>query len=263
YTDDGGAVCADTMLGTLSNGQRGAHGALQGDFRINTSIATMVAQATGLDYGLPHSSNGEASLGNPFFDSDVDILSGSDVMREGPKEGLQPFPSLANVALFTNEQLMLGDGNQNPILTQNAYDYFNSIPDVIGPNTSIAFGVGNTVVTPPIGYVTGTGANDHISIVNDPANPGMMLVTIDSYRDASYVPTSLIRSVSYDLDPSVLNTLMVEMGNGDDQLDLDPTIPGLAALSIQIFGGGGRNSFSMVDNGDDDVLISPSNLQSF
>src|SRR5262249_22169183 len=67
----------------------------------------------------------------------------------------------------------------------------------------------------------------------------------------------------YDLDPSMLNTLMVEMGNGDDQLDLDPTIPGLAALSIQIFGGGGRNSFSMVDNGDDDVLISPSNLQSF
>src|SRR5262249_49272931 len=212
---------------------------------------------------LEHTSSGEPSVGNPFFNSDVDLLSRSDIMRQGPQELFQPFPSLNTVSVFSRLPLMVGDTNQDPTFQQNAYDYLTNLTDWIGPNTLIAIGAGNALIVPNIGYITGSGANNHISLVNDPANPGMILVTIDAYRDTTYTPSALIESFSYDIDPTAISTLMIENCGGDCQLDLDTSLPGLAALNIEIFGGIGVNNVSFVDDGTHDVAIQAANLNAF
>ena len=272
YADNGAAVAADTtaqILMTLDPGLT----ASTAPFRFNTAMADLVAQEAMIDYGLQHSNPGEPSIGNPFSNSDVDLLTGSDVMRDGPQEAGQPFPSLGNMDFFTRLPMMVGDFNQVQALTQNAYDQLTgavdigilpavvntsagttetfidggSLADIIGPNP-----IG-------VGYVTGTGAFDHISLVNDTAT-GMIDVTVDAYRDASFDPSSLITTFSYTIDPTTITELIIEAGNSNDQIDVDPTIVTSTPLIFQVFGGGGTNNFSMQDNGSDTVQIVAANL---
>ena len=275
YADNGSAVAADTIARVLLNLDPNL-AAAQAPYQFNTAVADIAAQEVAIDYGIQHTSSGEPSIGAPFFDTDVDLLSGSDVMRDGPQEAGQPFPSLSNVAVFTRFPLMLGDFNQDPAVTQNAYDQFvgttdifipdslntvdgGSLADIIGPDTAV-------------GYVTGTGAFDHISLVND-TGTGMIDVTVDAFRDNTFSPSAFIGSFSYPIDPTGLDSLLVETGNSDDQVDIDPTItlgggiivtqgPG-SLTGIQIFGGGGVNNFSMADNGSDTVAVTATNLNTF
>jgi FG-GAP-like repeat/FG-GAP repeat len=275
YADNGAAVAADTIAQLALDPNLVDPTTNQPLVRFNTAVANLATQVGALTYGgqynltdamgnpvldpvtmlpitetMEHSSSGEASIGNPFFDADVDLLTGSDVMREGPQELGMPFPSLDNVSVFSRFPMMVGDTNQDPTFTQNSYDYMVNLTDWIGP-------------APGVGYVTGTGAPDHITLVNDPNTPGMILVTVDAYRDASFDPSQLIATYSYDIDPTTITTLYIETGNNNDQVDFDPAIPGLSAIALNIFGGGGVNNFSLDDNGTDDVSISPANLDTF
>jgi hypothetical protein len=273
YADNGAAVAADTIARLSVNLTDPVTGVTA--LRYNTGVADIASQMIGLDYGLQHTSTGEATVGNPSFDTDVDLLSGSDVMRDGPQEAGQPFPSLNNVSVFSRFPLELGDFNQDPTEVQNAYDQLVGTTDILVPDEDNTLDGGSLAEVfgpePGVGYVTGTGAFDHISLVNDTAT-GMIDVTVDAFRDNTYSPGSFIESFSYSIDPTGLDALLIETGNSDDQVDLDPTIalntgiigggPG-SLEGIQIFGGGGVNNFSMADNGSDTVAITATNLLTF
>jgi len=267
YADGGAAVNADTIAFQALN----LAGSVAGNrtIQFNVACANVATQVGMLTYGLQyidsntltlhsieHSQDGLSSVGNPYFNTDTELLTGSDVLREGPQELLQGFPALNAVSFLSNLDLMVGDANQNPLLKQNAYDYFTQMTDWIGPSPL------------GVGYVTGTGAHDHISIVDNPVNPGVgqALVTIDSYRLPTMDASSLIQSVSYTLDLTTLSFLEIEGGNGNDQIDMDASISGLANLRIDVFGGDGVgeiNNFSLTGDGTQDVSIVTSNFDVF
>jgi hypothetical protein len=255
YSDGAGAVCADTIRDE----------ALAGKTSLISAIATVAAQEAGYSYGLVHTQNGEAKINNPFFDPDVDLLSSSDMMREGRHENVNdPQPSLDDVAVFSRIPLMVGDLNQDPAIQQSAYDILVSNPDV-GPNTGTAL---NQFFGQNVLYVTGTGASDRITITPDLTNPLAANVTVDTYRTGEMLPADLINSFTYSLDftlpaGALSNALFIDAGRGDDQIEIDPTIAGLVGTSIEIFGGGGKDNISFAGTGTEDVAIAVANLDSF
>ncbi|HZZ28748.1 MAG TPA: hypothetical protein VFE46_12165 [Pirellulales bacterium] len=273
YSDAGVAVDAAQIL------QR----ALAGSLKLDTAISTIAAQMAAITYGgayvftdpttmvqteeiLEHTNTGVASPANPFSDPDVSLLTSSDIMREGPAENGLPAPTLNNVSVFTRMPLMIGDGNQVPTFVQNAYDFFANDPDVgaqLGTDLNALSGFPFSKVA----FVTGSGAFDDVSITNDLANPGMALVTVNAYRDATFSPNSFITTFSYDVDltPGLLttNVLLIELGNSNDQLDIDPSTANLAGTEILVFGGGGVDNMSLLDNGTDSISMAPENVDFF
>ncbi len=116
YSDGGGAVCADTIFDS----------ALSGNVRANVAIAAVAAQLAGKIYSLRPTNSGEASLNHPFFNSDVDLLTSSDVMRHGPREALVPIPTGQDLPFYTRFNLMVGGTNQNIGSTTNAFNSWAS-----------------------------------------------------------------------------------------------------------------------------------------
>jgi hypothetical protein len=269
--DSAAAVSADTITREILQGF--ADGTLTSGNSIISSLATVVAQMASVTYGMGQTSSGEPFVGNPFFDTDVDILSRSDIMREGRHESvLAEQPSLNQVSVFSRLPLMLGDFNQDPLFTQNAYDFWVNNIDV-GPNNGTDFNLIGTIGTTflfgqNVLYVTGTGAYDHITIADDPANPGMALVTIDAFRTAAMAPSDFLGTFSYDLDftlplGAIGNSLIIEGCDNADQIDIDPNLPGLAGTQVVIFGGAGIDNISMIGTGAEDVSVAVGNVEFF
>src|SRR5262249_29177730 len=130
YSDGGGAVMADSIIDWAIDFQRNGNQALHGQVNANVAIATSIAQMAAVTWGLTHTHDGVASAKNPFFDDDLNLLSGSDVMREGPEEARVPIETDINVPVFSRQDLMLGDFNQDPGTTQNAYNFFINNVDI-------------------------------------------------------------------------------------------------------------------------------------
>jgi hypothetical protein len=257
YSDGGGAVMADTIITEH----------LAGKSNVITAVATVAAQLAGRNFGLLATHKGEATQTNPFFDPDVNVLSGTDAMREGRYENEDnQQPSLDEVAVFSRVPLMVGDLNQNPALTQNAYDFLVNNVEV-GPNTGTGL-ISTTLIQANILYVTGTGASDRIKIAPDPADPLKALVTVEAYRTAAMAPEDLITTFDYSLDftlppLALFNGLLIDAGRGDDQIEIDSTIAGLVGTNIEIFGGGGKDNISFSGTGAEDVNIVVANVDSF
>ena len=99
YADGGGAVCADAIM-QLAN---------QGRLNANIGIATNVAQMAASIWGIQQLNDGLASTNNGFFDADIQMLTSSDIMREGPQDAnvvpgvtdLQLYPTMTDVAYFS------------------------------------------------------------------------------------------------------------------------------------------------------------------
>ncbi len=294
YSDGGGAVNADVIFDkALASGFNGNTNVADA-INPNVAIASVAAQIAGFSWDLVHSSSGEAQAFNPFFDADIDVLSSSDIMRQGPGPNVarSNFPTSIDMPFFQNYSMMCGDFNQDPTSTDpsqtfagnfNAYDQFINDPD-IGPN---AGGIpGNPFPLGIGGYITGTGAFDVIKITPD-ANPDLIDVTVSPFRDNSYQASSFISTWSerlgnftsfdtstpgqngslagpetYSIDITSGLPILIELGRGSDLLQIDPTIQGVIFV---VYGGeNGVDNLQMIDNpiGGQSVTVTPSNLNS-
>ncbi len=283
YSDGGGAVAADEIFDkALANGYNGTT-KVQSIVNPNVAIADVAAQIAAQSWGLIHSSDGEAKPFNPFFDTDIDMLSGSDVMRQGPgpNAGATSFPTTFDMPFFQRYSMMDGDLNQNVTNVDptqlgtgatSAYDALVNDPD-IGPNTGAQY---NLVNNPFNGtgaeYVSGTGAFDVINITA--GAPGFANVSISPFRDDTYSAASFISSWSetqgafttfatpetYTIDLSS-GVVLIEAGLNTDLIRIDPTLSGVQFI---VFGGASIDNLVLDDSasGAESIRVDPSNINS-
>lgn len=271
YSDGGGAVLADEIIDYVVAGQNN----LGPPINANVAMATTASQAAAYTFGLNQTSDGEAKPWNKFFDTNIDLLTSSDVMRQGPFIS-NTFPTALNMPTFTNFDMMLGNFNDQFTNVQNEYTTLVNNPD---------FGSSG------IAFVSGTGAYDKISLTPN-ANPDLVNVTVMPFSDASFSDdsfistfnsntnsfTSLANPYSYTIDIST-GALLIEAGNNADQIFIDPTIFSavlaahpltLTSLNVFVFGGEGLqgsevDTIRMTSNGTQTINVTPSstNPQAF
>ncbi|HEY2759095.1 MAG TPA: hypothetical protein VGI75_00090, partial [Pirellulales bacterium] len=249
YSDGGGAVAADEIIDHAATGQ----------VNMNVAMATSIADAAAKTWGLSATSDGVAKPWNSFFDTNIDLLSSSDVTRQGPYTGNE-FPTSIDMPVFSNFSMMYGDLNQDTANVQNAYQQFINDPD-IGPGF--------------YSYITGTGAYDKITVTADPTTPGLIDVTVapyvdNTFDDASFIssfavdaahPSGYMTSVadpySYTIDPSTsLAGVLIELGRSDDIVQIDPAIQN---VQFTVFGGQGVDNLTMTGDGSQDLTVVPQN----
>ncbi|HTQ39948.1 MAG TPA: hypothetical protein VMJ32_13045, partial [Pirellulales bacterium] len=262
YSDGGVAVNADTIFDHWLAQQ--ANPAVT-PINLNVTIAQVAAQGAAETWGLSTTSDGQPKPWNSFFDTNIDMLNSSDVMRQGPYTGNE-YPTDFNMPFFENFYTMVGSLNEDPTDVQNAYEQFVNDPD-IGPSV--------------YAYITGTGAYDKIDITADAADPTMADVTISPYSDASFADSSFISSFAYDAaNPTGYMTsaaspysytvdlssgiLLIDAGNNADQISIDPAIFN-NLFEVFVFGGEGLtngqvDNLSMAGDGTQSVAVAPSNM---
>ena len=194
--DDTVAVFADELL------------AAYGSAGLETATAFVAAHEAGHTLGLQHTSRSSAVNQQ---------LTGSDIMTigGGPPAPTQP---LRTDNFFTRYPLPAASSG-----TVNAFDQLAADPQV-----------GLKAGAPA--YVTGTGANDVITIT--PSGSGAT-VSIQPYSDAAH--TSAIGTAYSYTVASIANGITVYAGSGDD------TVYALAPLSgvLSISGGGGTDALQL------------------
>ncbi|MFT3882128.1 MAG: hypothetical protein QM703_21050 [Gemmatales bacterium] len=184
--------------------------------QMDTSLAHDVAHEAAHDFGLEHTS---PTAGNN------NLLTQTDVIRQGGSQGV----ALRNFNIFTRFPLPTVSGAP---VTVNNYDRLSN-------NSNLGLAAGFAA------YVTGTGANDHITITSTGA--GTANVLVQAYSDTAR--TVLISSFNYPI--STNNGILVEGATGDDLFEIDGALaanvtlrgmPGNSALLVQ--GAGLAGSFT-------------------
>lgn len=289
YSDGGVAICADTIMDDWRIGQLELSNAVpiptadqQPQINLDVAMAQTAADLAAQTWGLLPTADGLAKPWNPFFDTNVDTLSSSDVMRQGPYTADEN-PTDLNMPFFENFSLMLGDSNESYAEVQNAYQQFINDPD-IGPGH--------------YGYITGTGAYDKIVIAADPTHANLADVTVSPYSDASFDDASFISTFavdashpggyftsvadpySYTVDLSTFFTidtttgkrigeLLIDAGNNADQISIDPTLfsnfinanPKFELMQVFLLGGEGLSdgvdNFTMTSDGTQSATVAP------
>ncbi|MCA9247617.1 MAG: hypothetical protein KDA42_10890, partial [Planctomycetales bacterium] len=153
------------------------------------------------------------------------LLSTGDMMRLGSD-------TRDATNIFTRFDL---DLSNSPLLV-------NNYEELVG-DENIGYRDDNANLVPDLAYVTGTGAHDHIRIVDN--GGGSVLVTVDAYADAAM--TDLIRSESYRLTLDRTDALgtegrvVVDASFGDDLIEIVVNHNDNADFEFDVRGGAGAN----------------------
>jgi len=269
YSDGGVAVNADTIIDRWREFNTNPK-QFPTEINVNVTIAQVAAQGAAETWGAFPTHDGLAKPWNPFFDTNVDLLSSSDIMRQGPYTSTE-YPTDINRPIFENFYNMLGSSNEDTGNVQNVVQQFLNDPDI---------GQGQYA------YVSGTGAFDKITITAA-ANPSRANVTVLPYSDSSFADSSFISTFAvttahpngymtsiadpYTYQINISNGFMlIEAGNSADQISIDPTIfssfvaqPTKTFMQVFIFGGqesgGALDNISFTSNGTQNVFVTPGN----
>jgi hypothetical protein len=203
---------------------------------IDVVIGGTVSHEAGHSFALQHSEDG---YDGPFLiDGDLDLLSSSDIMREG---GGGFDATLIHLGFFT--RFSLQEGNRpsplwDPFTRHNYYNELVSDPD-IGPNPN------------GLAYVTGTGAFDDIVITR--IDDTMAFVSVTPHRNATFTPTSMITFAPFTYNIDYTNGILIDTGWSHDRVTIDATL----STNIRVRGGPGRNELRVLSNGVPDAFYSP------
>jgi hypothetical protein len=200
-------------------------------------IGGTVSHEAGHSFSLRHAEDG---YDGPFLiDNDLNLLSSSEIMREG---GGGSDPTLSHLAFFTRFSLQEGDRPSplwDPFTRHNYYNELVTDLD-IGPNPN------------GLAYVTGTGAFDDIFITR--IDDTTAFVSVTPHRSAAYSPTSQITFAPFTYNIDYTNGILIDTGWSHDRVTIDATL----GVDVRVRGGPGRNELRVISNGVPDAFYRPS-----
>jgi Metallo-peptidase family M12/RTX calcium-binding nonapeptide repeat (4 copies) len=222
-----GGIATQTDIG-LPNTHDGSALALVEANYVNpaTFIGLTVAHEAGHTFGLQHTYGNTSPTCAPTAGID-DALLTSDIMSYCASQSGYDF--------FTRFPLPKGDGNTDDTVALNAYKQL-AVTDAadIGPSG--------------VEYVTGTGANDVITITRNSATQAT--VTVQAFDNSDFTdpitvpgPGPATTTYSYTIDPT--RPILVEAGAGNDRIVLDATL----GSSITVHGMSGDDQLVVLGNG--------------
>ncbi len=219
--DDSAIAFADVVIGNQTT-------------TTDTRLAYTAAHEAGHTFGQRHRNNGTSGTA---LDADMAQLTRSELVTESAGT-----PNRTNFVFNTRYPLIRGDGNNNPPPGTNSFN----ANDVENQFTQLAGNGRLGVRAGAPDFVTGTGANDRITITR--LNATQATVSVQAFRDTAYtsaitVPGQAGTTFTYTINTT--NGILVEGGFGTDQITIDATIGGtitvrgMAGTSDQLIVAGG------------------------
>ena len=203
----------------------------------NVFDADTIAHESGHNFGLRHVYH---TSGSTIAGQNWKLLSNSEVMSYNrATTGSQDL-----MTMFSRFPTILGDGNPDPnVLSVNApnngsYEQLLNDPEVGGNNA--------------INYVSGTGANDIITISKTGTNTA--LVTIQPFSNNSYTSAMIVPGAgfgtSYTYTISLDKPILIDAGPSDDRLVISNDLGVSVRFRAHVRGRSRRNFRCRRGNGD-------------
>lgn len=203
------------------------------DSQFAVAFANIISHEAGHSFGLPHWDNGSGGATTTEQD-DLNAVVQSEMMAQGGGDN-DEF-RLTESRIFTRYDMPKSDELSTVL---NAHDLLAG-----------AGSVGLKANAPA--HITGTGAHDIVTITNN--GDGTAHIVVEAFRDAAHTdPIASRNSITnpYEYDVSLANGLVIELGFGDDVVELDASLN----APVTIRGGADKDTIALTTTPGQTVTV--------
>ena len=207
-------------------------------------LAITAAHEAGHSFGLKHAYDTSFS---GFLGPDAGMYQNSELMSY-----LTPFNYLGDFgaasAFFSRTPTIQGDGNRS-------YDVLEGANGTNGPINQF-FADPDVGANPNLEYVTGSGANDLITITK--TSKTQATVTVEPFSDTTYtagipIPGTAGKSTKYTYTIGLTKPILIDGGLGDDRITIDANL----GVGVTVRGQGGDDSLVVAGSAGQTAVYVP------